>query len=203
MILPLENQDLSLLDICPVGAIFLFAFFPLEVLKTTIPLDYSALLNKLCIVMPPQMHLLDCDSLPIQPSKAEQYAELVAHFNLLWIYPSHAKEKVPYSTAPSFDHIGMATNTLLSAYKPLHEYRILRVSNSSGSFAQIFWSLCNTSHFARSHLLVSALLALSTVKFSCQLSVEGGRKKKRENKKSEKKRRKGRTWRKKKRVFLS
>ncbi|RRT75968.1 hypothetical protein B296_00030708 [Ensete ventricosum] len=26
MILPLENQDLSLLDICPVGAIFLFAF---------------------------------------------------------------------------------------------------------------------------------------------------------------------------------
>ncbi|RZR87767.1 hypothetical protein BHM03_00015242 [Ensete ventricosum] len=36
MILPLENQDLSLLDICLVGATFLFAFFPLEV-SDTIP----------------------------------------------------------------------------------------------------------------------------------------------------------------------
>ncbi|RWW21145.1 hypothetical protein GW17_00014710 [Ensete ventricosum] len=41
MILPLENQDLSLLDICPIGATFLFAFFSLEVSETTIPLDYS------------------------------------------------------------------------------------------------------------------------------------------------------------------
>ncbi|RWV97198.1 hypothetical protein BHE74_00058041 [Ensete ventricosum] len=30
MILRLENQDLSLFDICPVGATFLFPFFPLE-----------------------------------------------------------------------------------------------------------------------------------------------------------------------------
>ncbi|RZS17883.1 hypothetical protein BHM03_00050088 [Ensete ventricosum] len=37
MILPLENQDISLLDICPVGATFLFVFFPLEVSETTIP----------------------------------------------------------------------------------------------------------------------------------------------------------------------
>ncbi|RRT74566.1 hypothetical protein B296_00021315 [Ensete ventricosum] len=61
MILPLENQDLSLLDICPVRVTFLFAFFPLEVSETTIPLDYFALLNKLCMVLLPQMHLLDCD----------------------------------------------------------------------------------------------------------------------------------------------
>ncbi|RWW10863.1 hypothetical protein GW17_00025573 [Ensete ventricosum] len=67
MILPLENHDLSLLDICVVGVTFLFPFFPLEVSETTIPLDYSVLLNKLCIVIAPQMHLLDCDSSPIQP----------------------------------------------------------------------------------------------------------------------------------------
>ena len=47
MILPLESQDLSLLDNCPVGATSLF------VSETTIPLDYSDLLNKLCIVLPP------------------------------------------------------------------------------------------------------------------------------------------------------
>ncbi|RWV85927.1 hypothetical protein GW17_00052229 [Ensete ventricosum] len=42
MILPLENQDLSLLDICPVGATFLFAFLsgsfgdhPLGLLRLT------------------------------------------------------------------------------------------------------------------------------------------------------------------------
>ncbi|RZS20670.1 hypothetical protein BHM03_00053210 [Ensete ventricosum] len=66
MILPLENQDLLLLDICPVGETFLFAFFPVEVSETTIPLDYSALLNNLCIDLPQQMRMLDCDSSPIQ-----------------------------------------------------------------------------------------------------------------------------------------
>ena len=47
VILPLESRDLSLLDIYPVGATSLF------VLETTIPLDYSDLLNKLRIVLPP------------------------------------------------------------------------------------------------------------------------------------------------------
>ena len=46
MILPLESRDLSLLDNYPVGATSLF------VSETTIPLDYSDLLNKLCIVLP-------------------------------------------------------------------------------------------------------------------------------------------------------
>ncbi|RZS05348.1 hypothetical protein BHM03_00035846 [Ensete ventricosum] len=36
------------------------------------------------------------------------------------------------------------------------------------SFAHLFRSLRNTSHFARSHLSPSARLALSTVKFGCQ-----------------------------------
>ncbi|RWW12351.1 hypothetical protein GW17_00023983 [Ensete ventricosum] len=39
------------------------------------------------------------------------------------------------------------------------------------SFAQLFRSLCNASHFAQSHLLPSAMLALSTVKFGCQHQV--------------------------------
>ncbi|RRT72058.1 hypothetical protein B296_00006025, partial [Ensete ventricosum] len=30
------------------------------------PLDYSVLLNNLCLVLPQQMHLLDCDPSPIQ-----------------------------------------------------------------------------------------------------------------------------------------
>ena len=47
MILPLESRDLSLLDNYPIGAISLF------VSETTIPLDYSDLLNKLCIILPP------------------------------------------------------------------------------------------------------------------------------------------------------
>ncbi|RRT49630.1 hypothetical protein B296_00036217 [Ensete ventricosum] len=54
------------MDIGPVGVTFLFTFFPLELSETTIPLDYSVLLNNLCLILPPQMHLLDCDSLPIQ-----------------------------------------------------------------------------------------------------------------------------------------
>ncbi|RWW53171.1 hypothetical protein BHE74_00040363 [Ensete ventricosum] len=47
MILPLENQDLSLLDICHVGATFLFAFFPLEVSETTIPFGVLRLAEQL------------------------------------------------------------------------------------------------------------------------------------------------------------
>ena len=52
MVLLLESRDLSFMDICPVGATFLFASFSLKVSETTIPLDYSDLLNKLCIVLP-------------------------------------------------------------------------------------------------------------------------------------------------------
>ena len=51
MIFSGENRDLSVLDICPIETTFLFLSFSLEVLETTIPLDYSALLNKLCTVL--------------------------------------------------------------------------------------------------------------------------------------------------------
>ncbi|RWV77419.1 hypothetical protein GW17_00061755, partial [Ensete ventricosum] len=66
-----------------------------------------------------------------------------------------------------------------------HEHSIVRIQDlgmstesfelaiplTSVSFAQLFRSLRNTSHFARSHLSPSAPLALSTVKFGCQSVV--------------------------------
>ena len=68
MTLPLESQDLSLLDNDPVGATSLF------VSETTIPLDYSDLLNKLCIVLPPANALarlrLPVNTVPAAPLKA-------------------------------------------------------------------------------------------------------------------------------------
>ncbi|RZR75274.1 hypothetical protein BHM03_00053494 [Ensete ventricosum] len=142
MILPLENHDLSLLDIYPVGATFLFAFFPLEVSETSIPLDYSVLLNNLCIVLPPQIRLLDCDSWPIQsplyPSRPSNILNLLhtsISYRRIHSMPyrrihSMPKRKFQCFMAPSFGRSRMTTNTPSSAYKPLHEYRILRVSNS-------------------------------------------------------------------------
>lgn len=66
MIHLLKNRDLSLLGICSVRVIFLFVSFLLKYLETTILLDYSVLLNKLCTILPPRMHLLNYDSSLIQ-----------------------------------------------------------------------------------------------------------------------------------------
>ncbi|RRT52600.1 hypothetical protein B296_00033962 [Ensete ventricosum] len=44
----------------------------------------------------------------------------------------------------------------------------LAIPLTSVSFAQLFQSLRNTSHFALSHLSPRAPLVLSTVKFGCQ-----------------------------------
>ena len=67
IILPLESQDLSLMDIYLIGAISLF------VLETTIPLDNSDLLNKLYIVLPPvnalarlQLHVNIAPAVPLK-----------------------------------------------------------------------------------------------------------------------------------------
>ncbi|RZR89971.1 hypothetical protein BHM03_00017788 [Ensete ventricosum] len=59
---PLRPLDLSLLDICPAGATFLFTYFLLEVSETTIPfgllrlaeqlMSYSALANALARMRP-------------------------------------------------------------------------------------------------------------------------------------------------------
>ncbi|RWV79774.1 hypothetical protein BHE74_00039967 [Ensete ventricosum] len=65
MTLHLENKDLSLLDICSVGATFLFAFFPLEVSKTTIPFGLLRLAEQLVSCSVPA-NALDCNTSPIQ-----------------------------------------------------------------------------------------------------------------------------------------
>ncbi|RRT37624.1 hypothetical protein B296_00038655 [Ensete ventricosum] len=151
IILPLENQDLSLLDICHVGATFLFAFFPLEVSETTIPVDYSVLLNNLWIVLPPQMRLLDCESSLIQPllhlSRPSNMLNLlhtsVSYGRIL----SMPKRKFQCSMASSSGRLGIAVNTPSSAYKPLHEYQILRVSNSPH-----LCELCTTLSIVAEHI---------------------------------------------------
>ncbi|RWW84647.1 hypothetical protein BHE74_00006725 [Ensete ventricosum] len=48
------------------------------------------------------------------------------------------------------------------------EFFKLAIPLTSVSFAQLFRSLSNISHFARSHLLSNFPLALSTVNFDCQ-----------------------------------
>ncbi|RRT60428.1 hypothetical protein B296_00022143 [Ensete ventricosum] len=73
MSLPLENQDLSLLDICYVGAAFTFAFFPLEVSKTTIPFGLLRLAKQLVSCSAPakalaRLRLFD-NTVPTAPFK--------------------------------------------------------------------------------------------------------------------------------------
>ena len=68
-----------------------------------------------------------------------------------------SKRKFQCSMAPSLDRLGMATNNPSSAYKPMHEYRILRVSNSPHlcelcttlSVAEQLIPLCMVSSFAK------------------------------------------------------
>ncbi|RWW12320.1 hypothetical protein BHE74_00025728 [Ensete ventricosum] len=160
MILPLENQDLSLLDICPVVATFLFAFFPLEVSETTIPLDYSVLLNNLSIDMPPQKRLLDCDSLPIQPPLHPSRPSNV--LNLLHTSVSYGrilsmpKRKFQSSMASSSHRLGMATNTSSSVYKPLDKYQILQVNNSPH-----LCELCTTLSVVAQHIPLCTVLSFT------------------------------------------
>ncbi|RRT53800.1 hypothetical protein B296_00037401, partial [Ensete ventricosum] len=80
------------------------------------------------------------------------------------------KRKFQCSLAPSFDHLGMATNTLSSTYRPLYEYQIFRVSN----FPHLY-EHCTTLSVVIQHIplfMVSSFtkrpLALSIVKFTCQ-----------------------------------
>ncbi|RRT81179.1 hypothetical protein B296_00007257, partial [Ensete ventricosum] len=129
MILPLENQDLSLLDICHVGATFLFVFFPLEVSKTTIPLDYSVLLNDLCIVLPPQMCLLDCDFSPIQPplhpSRPSNMPNFL-HTSVSYQRIHSMPKRVPMLHGAEFRRIGVTMNTSSDKVYNFDLYRLVR-----------------------------------------------------------------------------
>lgn len=128
MILPLENQYLSLLDIYHVIVIFLFVSFSLEVLKT-IPLDYFVLLNKRQQTMRYStlwMHLLDCDfSLihpPLRPSRLSNMLNLLHTLAFYKCILLMLKKKFQYSMASNFNCLGMATNSPSSVYKPLYEW---------------------------------------------------------------------------------
>ncbi|RWV96864.1 hypothetical protein GW17_00040390 [Ensete ventricosum] len=54
------------MDICPVGATFLFTFFPLEVSETTIPFRLLRVTEQLVPCSAPVNDLLDYNSSPIQ-----------------------------------------------------------------------------------------------------------------------------------------
>ncbi|RRT64428.1 hypothetical protein B296_00030448 [Ensete ventricosum] len=175
MILPLEILDLSLLDICPVEVTFLLHSSHWKFRRPPSPLNYSILPNNLCFVMPPQMHLLDCDPSPIQsllhPSRSSNVSNLlhisVAYGRIL----SMSKRKFLCSMALSSDPaLGWPRTLHRLGTSPCmrNESFELAIPFTSVSFAQLFWSLRNTSHFVRSHLSPSTLLALSTIKFGCQ-----------------------------------
>ncbi|RWV82746.1 hypothetical protein GW17_00055727 [Ensete ventricosum] len=77
-----------------------------------------------------------------------QRAELIIYFSRLRTYPFHIEEKVLMVHGTEFRLcFGMATNTPSSMYKPLHEYRILRVSNSPH-----LYELCVTLSVITQHL---------------------------------------------------
>ncbi|RWV78136.1 hypothetical protein GW17_00060942 [Ensete ventricosum] len=66
----------------------------------------------------------------------------------LRIYPFHAEKKVLMLHGTEFrSRLGMATNTPSSVYKPLHKYRILRVSKSPH-----LYELCTTLSVVAQHL---------------------------------------------------
>ncbi|RWW34922.1 hypothetical protein BHE74_00044476 [Ensete ventricosum] len=80
------------------------------------------------------MHLLDYDSLPIQsplhPSMSSNVLNLL-HTSTAYGHILSMPKRVLMLHGVEFrSRLEMGTNTLSSVYKPLHEYRILRVSNS-------------------------------------------------------------------------
>ncbi|RWW11025.1 hypothetical protein GW17_00025399 [Ensete ventricosum] len=78
-------------------------------------------------------------------------------FSCLRTYPFHAKEKVLMLHGVEFlSRLGMATNTPSSVYKPLHEYRILRVSNSPH-----LYKLCTTLSVIAQHLPLCTVLSFT------------------------------------------
>ncbi|RWV83136.1 hypothetical protein GW17_00055302 [Ensete ventricosum] len=99
------------------------------------------------------MHLLDCDSSPIQSHCTLQglaMCLLIAHFSRIRTYPFYVEENVLMLHGTEFRScLGIATNTLSSVYKPLHECRVLRVSN----FPHLC-ELCITLSVVMQHLII-------------------------------------------------
>ncbi|RWW70583.1 hypothetical protein BHE74_00021728 [Ensete ventricosum] len=108
--------------------------FPLEVSETTIPFGLLRLAEQLVPCSTPVNALARlrpfAKTVPTAPFRVSQRAKLVAHFCRLRMYPFHVEEKVLMLHGTEFRSLlRMVTNTPSSVYKPLHEYRILRVSN--------------------------------------------------------------------------
>ncbi|RZR85478.1 hypothetical protein BHM03_00012480 [Ensete ventricosum] len=106
------------------------------------------------------MRLLDCNSSPIQPQLHPSRPSNV--LNLLHTSVSYGcilsmlKRKFKCSIVLSFGRLGMTTNTPSSAYKPLHEYRILRVSN----FPHLY-ELCITLLVVEQHIPLYTVSSLT------------------------------------------
>ncbi|RZS11275.1 hypothetical protein BHM03_00042599 [Ensete ventricosum] len=94
-----------------------------------------------------------CDELGLRllhvwPLPTHRRAFAISDFCRLRTYPFHVEEKVLMLHGVEFrSHLRMATNTPLSVYKPLHEYQILRVSNSPH-----LCELCTTLSVVTQHL---------------------------------------------------
>ncbi|RRT54276.1 hypothetical protein B296_00049280 [Ensete ventricosum] len=97
------------------------------------------------------MRLLDRHYSPIQPplhpSRPSNMLNLLYTSVAYGTYPFHAEEKVSMLLGAKFWYLVMATNTPLSAYKSLHEYQILQVSNSPH-----LCELCITLSFVAQHI---------------------------------------------------
>ncbi|RWW45773.1 hypothetical protein BHE74_00048358 [Ensete ventricosum] len=80
----------------------------------------------------------------------------IHHFRLR-TYPFYVEEKVLMLHGAEFrSRLGMATNTPSFVYKPLHEYRILRVSNSPH-----LCELCTTLSVVTQHLPLCTVSSLT------------------------------------------
>ncbi|RZR75106.1 hypothetical protein BHM03_00049514 [Ensete ventricosum] len=87
----------------------------------------------------------------------KQRVELVSHFSRLRTYPFYAEEKVLMLHGIEFrSRLGMGTNTLSSVYKPLHKYRIIRVSNSPH-----LRELCITLMVIKQHIPLYTVLSFT------------------------------------------
>ncbi|RWV93465.1 hypothetical protein GW17_00044080 [Ensete ventricosum] len=120
------------------------------------------------------MHLLDCDSSPIQsplhPSRSSNVLNLLHTSAAYGCIISMPKRKFLCSMVPSSDRaLGWPQTLCRPCTSPCMSTESFEfaIPLTSVSFAQLFRSLRNTSHFARSHLSPSAPLALSTIKFGC------------------------------------
>ncbi|RWV78296.1 hypothetical protein GW17_00060754 [Ensete ventricosum] len=123
--------------------------------------DYDFSMCGLCqhIVRPPPSLIL-VRSLGNSPSSTHSWVtpgRSIALGHHLRMYPIHVEEKVLMLYGAEFRlRLRMGTNTLSSVYKPLHEYRILQVSNSPH-----LCELCTTLTIIEQHIPLYMVLSFT------------------------------------------